>query len=145
MKTLGEKIRENRLRKNLTQAELANEAELTVRTVSKYETDTVMPKGRNLYRLARALGVSVAYLMQPEIEDPTYGLDEEPYLDAARAKFGKKGQDEMENLLSGVKAMFAGGEIPQENKDQFFQAVMQAYLACKEDAHDKFTPKKYRE
>lgn len=145
MKTLGEKIRENRLRRNLTQAELANEAELTIRTVSKYETDAVMPKGRNLYRLASALGVSVAYLTHPEIEDPTYGLDEEVYLDAAREKYGKKGQDEMEKLLTGVRAMFAGGEIPQENKDQFFQAVMQAYLACKEDAHDKFTPKKYRE
>lgn len=145
MKTIGEKIRESRARSDLTQAELANQTGLTIRTVSKYETDAVTPRGRNLHRLASALGVSVAYLTQPEIEDPSYGLDEAPYLDAAREKFGKKGQDEMETLLSGVRAMFAGGEIPQENKDQFFQAVMQAYLACKEDAHNKFTPKKYRE
>lgn len=50
----------------------------------------------------------------------------------------------MEELLSGVQTMFAGGDIPQEDKDQFFQAVMQAYLECKEEARNKFTPKKYR-
>ena len=61
-----------------------------------------------------------------------------------RQKYGKKGADDMEELLSGVQTMFAGGDIPQEDKDQFFQAVMQAYLECKEGARNKFTPKKYR-
>ena len=43
MKTIGEKIRESRARKNLTQAELAEKSGLTIRTVSKYETETVVP------------------------------------------------------------------------------------------------------
>ena len=62
MKTIGEKIRESRARKNLTQAELAEKSGLTIRTVSKYETETVVPRGRNLYKLAEVLGVSEAYL-----------------------------------------------------------------------------------
>ena len=43
MKTIGEKIRESRARKNLTQAELAEKSGLTIRTVSKYETETCGP------------------------------------------------------------------------------------------------------
>ena len=76
MKTIGEKIRESRARKNLTQAELAEKSGLTIRTVSKYETETVVPRGRNLYKLAEVLGVSEAYLSRPDVEDPSYGLDE---------------------------------------------------------------------
>lgn len=82
MKTIGEKIRESRARKNLTQAELAEKSGLTIRTVSKYETETVVPRGRNLYKLAEVLGVSEAYLSRPDVEDPSYGLDEAPYLNA---------------------------------------------------------------
>lgn len=144
MKTIGEKIRECRARLDMTQAELSSKTGLTIRTVSKYETDSVTPRGTNLHKLATALGVSEAYLTNQDIEDPSYGLDEAPYLEMARQKYGKKGADDMEELLSGVQAMFAGGDVPQEDKDLFFQAVMQAYLECKEEARNKFTPKKYR-
>ena len=144
MKTIGEKIRECRIRLNLTQADLSEKTGLTVRTVSKYETDSVTPRGLNLHKLATVLGVAEAYLLNPEIEDPTYGLEEAPYIEAAREQYGRKGADDMGSLLSGVQTMFAGGDIPQEEKDLFFQAVMQAYLECKEEARNKFTPKKYR-
>lgn len=144
MKTIAEKIKESRLRMDLSQAQLAAKAGMTVRTISKYETGSVVPRALNLHRLAVALGVSEAYLTKPEIEDPTYGLDEAPYIEAARQKYGNQGAGDMEELLAGVQTMFAGGDVPQADKDLFFQAVMQAYLACKQEAHAKFTPKKYR-
>ena len=144
MKTIGGKIRECRARLDMTQAELSSQTGLTIRTVSKYETDSVTPRGTNLHKLAMALGVSEEYLTNPEIDDPSYGLDEAPYLDAARQKYGKKGADDLKDLLTGVQTMLAGGDVPQDHKDQFFQAVMQAYLECKEEARNKFTPKKYR-
>ena len=50
----------------------------------------------------------------------------------------------MQQLLEGVQAMFAGGSTPQEDKDLFFQAVMQAYMETKKDAQERFTPKKYK-
>ena len=91
MKTIGEKIRECRARLDMTQAELSSKTGLTIRTVSKYETDAVTPRGTNLHKLATALGVSEAYLTNPNIEDPSYGLDEAPYLEIARQQYGKKG------------------------------------------------------
>lgn len=73
-----------------------------------------------------------------------YGLETAQYVDAVRAQYGKKGAMDIKQLLEANQAMFAGGDVPQEDKDLFFQAVMQAYLQCKQEAHDLFTPKKYK-
>ena len=35
-------------------------------------------------------------------------------------------------------ALFAGGELPQEAKDAFFEAVMKAYITCKEESKKTF-------
>lgn len=145
MNTTGEKIKKCRERCGLTQAALAEQAGLSKRTVTKYEMDSVTPRGQNLYRLAEVLGVSAEYLSNSEIDDPTYGLDEEPYIAEARNRYGKRGAQDMQGLLTGVQALFAGGDVPQQDKDLFFQAVMEAYLETKQEAHDKFTPNKFKQ
>ena len=144
MKTTGEKIRERRMHLGLTQTELANKIGVTLRTITKYEKQGVMPRGRNLRELAKVLGVSEVYLANEEIEDETYGLEEAPYIDSVRAAYGAKGANDMQNLLLQTQAMFAGGDIPQADKDKFFQAVMEAYVATKEDARERFTNKRYK-
>ena len=144
MKTTGEKIRERRMHLGLTQTELANKIGVTLRTITKYEKQGVMPRGRNLRELAKVLGVSEVYLANEEIEDETYGLEEAPYIDSVRAAYGAKGANDMQNLLLETQAMFAGGDVPQADKDKFFQAVMEAYVATKEDARERFTNKRYK-
>ena len=44
----------------------------------------------------------------------------------------------MDQLLQENTALFAGGELSQEQKDMFFQAVMTAYVTCREEAKAKF-------
>ncbi len=144
MKSIGEKIRTRRIEMQLTQTELAQKAGLTTRTVSKYETGAANPRGLNLHRLSEVLGLSESYLTDPEIEDPSYGLEEAPYVSEVRSVYGRKAGADMQQLLEGVQAMFAGGSTPQEDKDLFFQAVMQAYMETKKDAQERFTPKKYK-
>lgn len=144
MKTTAEKIREGRLSLNLKQQELADKIGVSIRTITKYEKQGVMPRGLNLHKLAEVLGVSEAYLTNDEIEDPTYGLDEAPYIESARAAYGKKGADDISRLLVETQAMFAGGEVPQEDKDLFFQAITEAYFANKNRASELFTRKDYK-
>ena len=86
----------------------------------------------------------VTAVTNPEIEDPSYGLEEAPYVSEVRSVYGRKAGADMQQLLEGVQAMFAGGSTPQEDKDLFFQAVMQAYMETKKDAQERFTPKKYK-
>jgi len=140
VKTIGEKISECRAALDLTQQQLADKTEVSQRTISKYETGAAEPSRRNLLKICQVLGVSESYLKNPEIEDPSYGVEEAPYIEAMRQKYGKKGAADMEGLLAGVQAMFAGGDVPQSDKDLFFQAVMQAYVETKQEAKEKFTP-----
>ena len=99
MKTTGEKIRESRTHLGLTQTELADKIGVTLRTITKYEKQGVMPRGVNLQRLAEVLGVSTAYLSNDEIVDPNYGLEEAPYIESARAAYGRKGATDVELSL----------------------------------------------
>ena len=144
MKSIGEKIKDRRLSLNLTQAYVADHAGITIRTISSYEKDAVKPRGLNLRRLCSVLGVSEAYLTNPEIDDVTYGLKEAPYVNEVRDTYGKKAGMDMQELLDGVQTMFAGGNIPQEDKDLFFEAVMRAYMETKQDAKARFTPNKFK-
>lgn len=144
MKTTGEKIRERRTHLGLTQTELAEQIGVTLRTITKYEKQGVMPRGRNLRELAKALNVSELYLSKDEIEDETYGMEEAPYIESVHVSYGKQGANAMERILLETQALFAGGDIPQEDKDKFFQAVMASYVATKNDAKDLFTNTRYK-
>ena len=144
VKTLGEKIRERREALGMTQIQLGEMVGITNRTINSYECAGSVPRGHNVSKLCRALKVSEAYLTNPEIEDPSYGLEEAPYIEAVRESYGKKGAMDMQQLLEANQAMFAGGDVPQEDKDKFFEAVMRAYVVTKQDAKATFTPKKYR-
>ena len=44
----------------------------------------------------------------------------------------------MDSLLEQNAALFAGGTLDQEAKDAFFEAVMKAYLTCKEEARKTY-------
>ena len=142
--TIGEKIFERRSALGMTQAQLADAMGVSLRTANSYENTNVVPRGVNRHKLCEVLHISQEYLMNPDITDPGYGLEEAPYIDAVRERYGRKGVMDMQEMLDGVSAFFAGGDVPQEEKEKFFMAVVNAYTQTKQDAHDKFTPKKYR-
>ena len=52
--------------------------------------------------------------------------------------------DEAEDLLKRNVAFLAGGSVDQEAKDAFFEALMTAYITCKNEARTTFTPKSRR-
>lgn len=64
--TLGEKIRELRKAKGLSQEELAARINVSRQAVSKWETDLSLPDIDNIVQLSRLLGVSTDYLLLDE-------------------------------------------------------------------------------
>lgn len=64
--TLGQKIREIRRSRKITQKELAEKIGLTTTQISRWEQDHVTPRSRNLQDLAKALDIS-----EEEFEDLT--------------------------------------------------------------------------
>ncbi|MCR4719729.1 MAG: helix-turn-helix domain-containing protein [Firmicutes bacterium] len=142
MKTFSEKVKDARDLLGLNQQELADLVGVSKRTIATYETVDVKPRQSTMRKLASALQVSIDYLKRDEIDDPTYGLEKEPYVDEVRERLGAKAAREIDFLMEKNNALFAGGEIPQETKDAYFEAVMAAYLECKEQAKKKFGRKK---
>lgn len=140
--TFSDKIKRAREVAKLTQQELAKEVGVSQRTIASYESGGARARRSTTEKLARALKVSVKFLSDDDCTNPLEDIEKDEYIDQARAMYGSKGVRDMEELLQDNAALFAGGELSQEQKDAFFQAVMTAYVTCKEEAKKKFSPKK---
>ncbi|MEA4894399.1 MAG: helix-turn-helix transcriptional regulator [Oscillospiraceae bacterium] len=142
MKIFSEKLVERRAELGLSQAELSARSGIGKRTITSYETDGRIPQPAQLYKLAKALGVSPEYLKNDAVTDPLYGAESMEYIESARRRFGARQARDAEALLQENAALFAGGDISEEAKDAFFQAVMKAYIDCKEAAKKTYSNRK---
>lgn len=142
MATFGEKVKAARTELQMTQAELAEKTGVSLRTILAYEKGEKNPRQATLLALAKVLQVSTKFLSDPDCDDPVSEIEKDGYIKEARERYGSKGGRDIDELLSANEALFAGGELSQEQKDMFFNAVMTAYVTSKEAAKEKFGRKK---
>lgn len=145
MDRFPEKLREARKNAELNQTQLGAMIGISQRSMTNYERGIAIPRRSTVRKLARALGVTTEYLVNDEVTDPHANEAQEARIESARDRFGTRGAKEMQDLLDRNVALFAGGEISEEQKDAFMEALSAAYFACKAKAHEKFTPKSLRE
>ena len=138
MKPFTDKVRDARIELGLTQTQLGEAAGVSLRTILAYEKGEKKPRQATMLKLAKALKVSVKFLSDDACEDPMEDIEKDGYIEEAREKYGSKGGRDIEQLLADNAALFAGGELTQGQKDEFFQAIMTAYVTCKEEAKAKF-------
>lgn len=72
-------------------------------------------------------------------------LDKKSYLrhsQYSHEQFGNRGAKQAQQILEQAAAMFAGGELSDEDKTAFMDEIQSLYLDSKRRAK-KFTPKKY--
>lgn len=145
----GEKLKETRLALDLSQAELAEMTGLSERSLYTYEQLGIIPRAGNIRKIAEALGVSASFLMDEEgsADNGTAaggGQIRSGVMGDIEAEFGKKGAREAREVLERAGALLAGGDLDDEAKDVFFQALMEVYLDSKRSAREKYSPAKYR-
>lgn len=132
--TLGEKLREARSRKKVTQAQAAEGVGVSLRTYKSYELDQSFPQNRSYYeKLADYYQLDINYLL----------TDDKDFILAAGDSFGYRGRREAAELVKGVIGLFAGGQLSEEDQNLAMQAIQQAYFDAKIE-NKKFTPKRYR-
>ena len=136
--TFSDKIKRAREMVQLTQQELAKEVGVSQRTIASYESGGARARKSTTEKLACALKVSVKYLSDDTCTDPLQDIEKDEYVNQAWELYGAKGARDMTELLRDNAALFAGGTLSQEQKDDFFQAVMTAYVTCREEAKKKF-------
>ncbi len=79
---LGDRLRQLRQEQNLTQQQLGERIDLNHRHLSRIEKGHVMPTAATVARIARALGLEVAALLQ--------GVDDVPWFNASAAILGPR-------------------------------------------------------
>lgn len=132
--TFGEKLRDLRTKKKLSQADLAQRIGVSLRTITGWETENRYPKKRELYTtLANELGCDIDYLLS----------EKESLITDATERYGSRGKKDAEELVESVQALFAGGEIEEEDMDAMMLALHEAYIEAKL-RNKKYAPKKHR-
>jgi len=143
MKTFAEKVKDARISLGMSQPQLGKLVGVSVRSILAYEKGEKKPHQATMFKLAKALKVSIKFLSDDACENPVEDIAKDHYITEAREQYGASGTRDLDSLLSANQALFAGGELSQEQKDKFFEAVMTAYVTCKENAKEKFGRKEH--
>lgn len=129
-----DRLKEKRLEARLTQVELAGKAGVTTRTIQNYELGNRKPANMEvIQRIADALNTTTEYLLGSS----------GAYVVEAQERGGAKAARDIEELVSEVTGLFAGGELSEEAIEGAMKALNDAYWMAKEK-NRKYTPKKYR-
>ena len=137
MKTFAEKIQEARKLMKLSRSELGFLAGVSDRSVYAYEMMGVKPRRPVIRKLADVLQVSELYLEDDDVVDPLQGIERKEHREATAARYSEKAAKEFNLILELTSTLFAGGDIPQEDKDKFFDALASSYYICKEEARKR--------
>ena len=138
-----DKVRNARLALNMSQTELAEKTNISLRTIVKYENEGNKPKRlNNIKALASALHVTTAYLMNDDEEDTQKNLESEVFLDKVTDTYGSKAKKEAAEVLDKASALFAGGDLDDEAKEVFMRSLMEVYLESKKEAKEKYGSRK---
>jgi transcriptional regulator with XRE-family HTH domain len=138
MSIFADKVKRARAELNLSSPELAAKSGLSVRSIAAYEAGEKRPRPGSMLNLAKALQVSAKYLSDDNCDDPMAEIEKDGYIAEARKRYGASGARDIDALMKDNAALFAGGDIPQSEKDRFFEAIMRAYITCKDQAREKF-------
>ncbi|MFT8889940.1 MAG: helix-turn-helix transcriptional regulator [Ethanoligenens sp.] len=139
---LGEKIRMARTNAHMTQQELAKAIGSSVRTVQFYEAGERKPKNAAaILRLAQGLGVKSDYFLSDDELNQMRAQD--AFLDEAQKQFGARGRTQAKEILEQTSALFAGGDLNEDDQESFFEAITEIYFDAKKKAR-KYAPKRRR-
>ena len=141
MKSFAEKVFDARTELGFSQSQLGERVGVSLRSILAYEKGEKTPRPSTVLKLARVLNVSVKFLTDENCENPLEDIEKDGYIEEARERYGAKGARDLDTLIRENCALFAGGELTADEKEVFFEALTKAYIASKEEARIKFSPK----
>ena len=131
----AENLKEKRAQSGLTQAELAMKAGVTARTIQNYELGTRKPGNMVIVqRIADARGTTTEHLLS----------NGETLVVAAHERGGACAAKDINELVSEVTGMFAGGKLSDDALDGAMRALNEAYWIAK-DKNKKYGRKKKKD
>ena len=132
----GEKIKDLRIHRGLTQETIAEKIGVTARSYQNYEAGIKYPKQTYVYKkLMNVFGVDMDYLIT---------IDDQ-YVIEAKAKGKARAMRDVAKLIKEVDgSLFAGGYLATEDREKVIAALVEQYWEVRQRYKEKYTPKKYR-
>lgn len=109
----AERLIQYREANSLTQEALAERLGISRRMLYKYEARISVPRAPMLKKICDELHISTDVLLGEEPQQP------DP-------------KQEIKKVVHDVSALFAGGVLPEEDKDALMHAILDAYAKSKE-------------
>ncbi len=116
-----EKLQKLRKDKGYTQSQLAEMVGVSCRSIQNYELGARYPKRNILEKMCRVLETRIEYL-----------VSNDDFLFIVHAEDGAKGVASAKQLLDCAGALFAGGDMSEEDKDKVMLALQNIYWKAKE-------------
>lgn len=114
--SFGDKVRQIRKEKQLTQQELAQQLGISRRALSSYENNSSRPRSIESYRrLAKILGVNVNFLLRDE------------YM----------GDVDVQRFKEDAALLFSGGQLSEQAMDELMLSIHETYLWAKRQKRKK--------
>lgn len=121
----AEKLKNIRISKGWSQEELAEKSGISRRTIQNYESGNMLPKKRSSYTvLADTFGIDENVLLDPNID----------FVLRANEQYGDNAMRQAMDLVADVRALWAGGEMEEEDMDEIMRSLQEAYLEAKQKA-----------
>ena len=136
------RLKELRLKKGLTQKELAQKLNMQNTAISKYELNQRKPDTETLLEISKFFNVSVDYLLgrtdKKELE-PDINIPQE-YSD--KYKVTKKDIEQHNEVIKHAQAFMMDDEVGEEDKEKLVTVINKLYWDAKAKNKEKFGRKK---
>lgn len=120
----GEKLKKYRKENKLTREDFAKQIGISLKTLYFYETGQRFPKSVETYeKIAEVMQCDYNYLLE----------DGDSFVSEVANKYGQGEARKAQALTEGLVALFAGGELSDDDKDSALQAITAAYWDAKEE------------
>jgi transcriptional regulator with XRE-family HTH domain len=130
---LGDNIRKIRRSKKLSINALSKITGISLGYLSDLENNKASnPTMEKLQKIADALNVPVDEFFKTEKIESEPDTKEIDFINKAEEKYGYRGKKQAKELLDEMEALFSGGELPEEDKDEFFRMMTEIYFKAKE-------------
>ncbi|MBS6503776.1 MAG: helix-turn-helix transcriptional regulator [Clostridium sp.] len=143
---LGDKIKELRKSKKMTQVQLAEKIGIAQSTLGMIEKNRTPAGRKTLIKLADFFGVTVDYLLSDnedkKIEDDVTQIKLSKRAEKDIEKALEQTLEDLSNTQDGL--MFSGEPIDDETRELLKISLENSMRLAKQIAKQKYTPKKYR-
>lgn len=129
----GAKLRAYRMAKEMSQKDFANFLGIPFRTYQNYEIGRRYPRNMDVVnKMASRLGITTEDLLGAS----------GGYVVEAGEKGDSRDQRRLNQMVTQLSALFAGGEIDQDSKDAAMAALNEVYWKHKQENRQRYSSKK---